>query len=305
MNSIILDSELLFDAIMAIILFFIVYLSGKSASRNKDFIYVPLPKTLIKILFVKSDYSDRVQLHVILMQIASLIYLSITLVSLLYSIIFGEKSYIYECIGIYILVSLLIIIYACVCDLLLRKENKFIDKTCYIRENVISRETKILSVDMLCDELIKRGFILQDTIDDEYKYSVKFLQKITRDKVPLIDRMFIFNHLPKSYDDDFKELIKMTQTAIRKSNKKENIKRYKDRMGMYCSFVTNEEEKNIHGAISTTNYRNIIFLPIVVDVERSRVFHATIPVDKSSARGKALVQVSQLVSSIFYKEDCT
>ena len=160
-------------------------------------------------------------------------------------------------------------------------------------ECIVRKETNIVSINNLCDEISKKGYVLEEKLSCEMG-NIKIFQQIEHRK-----RRTIVNYFPdiSSYQSENVQIL--MDSAIAKSEKRKKLKGLIGRKYILCVFSNNVSKDNIKKFIFSANFANTIYLPLIVDTESKVVYHASILLKYDS--GKVLEELAQRVSSIFYK----
>jgi len=110
------------------------------------------------------------------------------------------------------------------------------------------------------------------------------------------------DYLPQCASD-FEKIDKMLHPVILKSEKNKKIIMVRERSAVFCAFVADENEEDILNFIKKADFTFSLLLPVVVNMNNGSVRHAVVPLNRSFAKGRALVNLSKLISAIFYEKD--
>lgn len=166
-------------------------------------------------------------------------------------------------------------------------------------ECIVRKETNIVSINNLCDEISKKGYVLEEKLSCEMG-NIKIFQQIERRKrKTIVNYIIIMDYFPdiSSYQSENVQIL--MDSAIDKSEKRKKLKGLIGRKYILCVFSNNVSKDNIKKFIFSANFANTIYLPLIVDTESKVVYHASILLKYDS--GKVLEELTQRVSSIFYK----
>ena len=178
---------------------------------------------------------------------------------------------------------------------------KYTYKVEMMNKHLVMKNTQMTSSIVLCDNLIKLGYTLQGGVIGEYSDKIKFFRKTTQGKrFPSISNIFVMDSGTDIDSYVLEKVDKSLASTVIKNEKSQKIIAAKRRSVIFCAFCRNENRAVIQDVVSKATFTFSLLLPIVVDVSNNSVNHANIPLTYSSEKGKALVELSQLVSSIFY-----
>ena len=166
-------------------------------------------------------------------------------------------------------------------------------------ECIVRKETNIVSINNLCDEISKKGYVLEEKLSCEMG-NIKIFQQIEhRKRRTIVNYIIIMDYFPdiSSYQSENVQIL--MDSAIAKSEKRKKLKGLINRKYILCVFSNNVSKDNIKKFIFSANFANTIYLPLIVDTESKVVYHASILLKYDS--GKVLEELTQRVSSIFYK----
>lgn len=166
-------------------------------------------------------------------------------------------------------------------------------------ECIVRKETNIVSINNLCDEISKKGYVLEEKLSCEMG-NIKIFQQIEhRKRRTIVNYIIIMDYFPdiSSYQSENVQIL--MDSAIDKSEKRKKLKGLINRKYILCVFSNNVSKDNIKKFIFSANFANTIYLPLIVDTESKVVYHASILLKYDS--GKVLEELTQRVSSIFYK----
>lgn len=166
-------------------------------------------------------------------------------------------------------------------------------------ECIVRKETNIVSINNLCDEISKKGYVLEEKLSCEMG-NIKIFQQIEhRKRRTIVNYIIIMDYFPdiSSYQSENVQIL--MDSAIAKSEKRKKLKGLIGRKYILCVFSNNVSKDNIKKFIFSANFANTIYLPLIVDTESKVVYHASILLKYDS--GKVLEELAQRVSSIFYK----
>ena len=165
-------------------------------------------------------------------------------------------------------------------------------------ECIVRKETNIVSINNLCDEISKKGYVLEELSCE--MGNIKIFQQIEhRKRRTIVNYIIIMDYFPDITSHQFVIVEELINSATLKSEKKENLKGLIHRRYILCTFSNNVSDDNIKKFIFSANFANTIYLPLIVDTESKVVYHASILLKYDS--GKVLEELTQRVSSIFYK----
>lgn len=166
-------------------------------------------------------------------------------------------------------------------------------------ECIVRKETNIVSINNICDEISKKGYVLEEKLSCEMG-NIKIFQQIEhRKRRTIVNYIIIMDYFPdiSSYQSENVQIL--MDSAIAKSEKRKKLKGLIGRKYILCVFSNNVSKDNIKKFIFSANFANTIYLPLIVDTESKVVYHASILLKYDS--GKVLEELAQRVSSIFYK----
>lgn len=166
-------------------------------------------------------------------------------------------------------------------------------------ECIVRKETNIVSINNLCDEISKKGYVLEEKLSCEMGNIKIFRQIEHRKRRTIVNYIIIMDYFPdiSSYQSENVQIL--MDSAIAKSEKRKKLKGLIGRKYILCVFSNNVSKDNIKKFIFSANFANTIYLPLIVDTESKVVYHASILLKYDS--GKVLEELTQRVSSIFYK----
>ncbi|WP_270279441.1 hypothetical protein [Enterocloster citroniae] len=165
-------------------------------------------------------------------------------------------------------------------------------------ECIVRKETNIVSINNLCDEISKKGYVLEELSCE--MGNIKIFQQIEhRKRRTIVNYIIIMDYFPDITSHQFVIVEELINSATLKSEKKENLKGLIHRRYILCTFSNNVSDDNIKKFIFSANFATMIYLPLIVDTESKVVYHASILLKYDS--GKVLEELTQRVSSIFYK----
>ena len=165
-------------------------------------------------------------------------------------------------------------------------------------ECIVRKETNIVSINNLCDEISKKGYVLEELSCE--MGNIKIFQQIEhRKRRTIVNYIIIMDYFPDITSHQFVIVEELINSATLKSEKKENLKGLIHRRYILCTFSNNVSKDNIKKFIFSANFATMIYLPLIVDTESKVVYHASILLKYDS--GKVLEELTQRVSSIFYK----
>lgn len=165
-------------------------------------------------------------------------------------------------------------------------------------ECIVRKETNIVSINNLCDEISKKGYVLEELSCE--MGNIKIFQQIEhRKRRTIVNYIIIMDYFPDITSHQFVIVEELINSATLKSEKKENLKGLIHRRYILCTFSNNVSDDNIKKFIFSANFATMIYLPLIVDTESKVVYHASILLKYDS--GKVLEELTQRVSSFFYK----
>ena len=165
-------------------------------------------------------------------------------------------------------------------------------------ECIVRKETNIVSINNLCDEISKKGYVLEELSCE--MGNIKIFQQIEhRKRRTIVNYIIIMDYFPDITSHQFVIVEELINSATLKSEKKENLKGLIHRRYILCTFSNNVSDDNSKKFIFSANFATMIYLPLIVDTESKVVYHASILLKYDS--GKVLEELTQRVSSIFYK----
>ncbi|WP_195415322.1 hypothetical protein [Enterocloster citroniae] len=169
-------------------------------------------------------------------------------------------------------------------------------------ECIVRKETNIVSINNLCDEISKKGYILEEKLSIESLGNIKIFQQIERRKrKTIVNYIIIMDYFPDISSHQFVIAEELINSATLKSEKRKKLKGLIHERYILCTFSNNVSDDNIKKFIFSANFATMIYLPLIVDTESKVVYHASITLDSFRAKGKVFGELAQRVSSIFYK----
>jgi len=167
------------------------------------------------------------------------------------------------------------------------------------RDEIICRDTIILSDSNLYQILVSNKFFEYKNEINDFPNDMEFLRKIVNDKGAYITDVFIKKAIPN--ESEFLTLDRKIRAMSLKIDKVSKVKVVRQRNIVLCVFVDNLTEDSFKQFISQFNFTFSILLPVIIEVNTAKVYHLEIPINKSFAKGKALVDLQKFISSTMYK----
>ena len=164
------------------------------------------------------------------------------------------------------------------------------------KHKIICENTVVLSGQQLCKDLLKNGFSICD--NENLPSGTMFLRKVVHNKGAYITDAFIQEGLPN--EDDLANWEHKLYTVSEKMDIGFSMQVIRQKNIIVCVFDSNVAENLVEHIVSRFSYLFSVFLPIVFDAQKVRLYHVEIPMDVSFAKGKALVDLRSLISSILY-----
>lgn len=208
--------------------------------------------------------------------------------------------------AIMIIGSLLFILFGAIFSAIMleiMKPYKFlVGKRVDMDECIVRKETNIVSINNLCDEISKKGYVLEEKLSIESLGNIKIFQQIERRKrKTIVNYIIIMDYFPDISSHQFVIAEELINSATLKSEKRKKLKGLIHRRYILCTFSNNVSDDNIKKFIFSANFATMIYLPLIVDTESKVVYHASITLDSFRAKGKVFGELAQIVSSVFYK----
>lgn len=171
-------------------------------------------------------------------------------------------------------------------------------------ECIVRKETKIGSINILCDNLSKIGYVLEDELSIESLGKIKIFQWIEHGKIrTVVNYIIIMDYFPDISSHQSENVDKLLNFAMIKSEERKKIKGLINRKYILCTFSSKVNDDSIKKFIFSANFASMIYLPLIVDIESGIVCHASISLDSFWGKGKVFEELAQMVSSVFYKRD--
>jgi hypothetical protein len=100
------------------------------------------------------------------------------------------------------------------------------------------------------------------------------------------------------------DLVKVLDSEVRRiiinAERENNVKTIRQRYVIYCLYGKNLEKQDIITYLSNFSFLFSLILPVIVDFNRSMVFHPAIPTKRKLAKGKALSELQDSITQSFY-----
>lgn len=176
-------------------------------------------------------------------------------------------------------------------------------KARYENEELKWYKTSLTSLSEFCNKVIQNNYTSKHnkTSCNSTAIDLFHLQKTVNNKGIFVTNIFAFEWSPNLAN--ISEIEKKIYNTIMLSEKKLGAKMIRQRITIVCFFRNNLENGDIKNCISRFDYSFSPYLPVLVDIQNRKVYHAKIPSDSVSAKGKAFMDIKKTLEENLYNQN--
>lgn len=175
-------------------------------------------------------------------------------------------------------------------------------KARYENEKLKWHKTSLISLSEFCNQVNKNNYTSEHNriLFNSTTIDLVHLQKTVNSKGIFITNIFALEWSPNLVN--VSEIEKKIYNTLMLSEKKLGAKIIRQRITIVCFFGGNFKNEDIKKCISRFNYSFSPYLPVIVDIQSEKVYHAEIPSDNVSAKGKVFIEIKKVLEENLYNQ---